>query len=197
MGVVHGIHVFTPMMLEAAKKDPLYRGRIINTASMAGLASMPLAAMYNVSKHAVVTLSETLYHDLNFVTNQVRTSVLCPFFVPTNIDKAASSPLSEAGHTNKGTVSQQVGDAFTKRAVSSGKKSAADVAELVFDAIIKDQFYIFSHPDKLGVYEVRSQDILKAQNPTDPYVTKPEIGEQIGKTLRESYGFGDKGSVAL
>ena len=71
MGVVHGMRVFTPMMLEAAAKDPAYEGHIVNTASMAGLVNPPNMGVYNVSKHAVVSLSETLYQDLRLVTEQV------------------------------------------------------------------------------------------------------------------------------
>ncbi|MEO7127634.1 MAG: SDR family NAD(P)-dependent oxidoreductase, partial [Rhodoferax sp.] len=83
MGVVYGVHLFTPMMLEAAKKDPAWRGHIVNTASMAGLLNPPNMGVYNVSKHAVVSLTETLYQDLSLVTDQVSASVLCPFFVAT------------------------------------------------------------------------------------------------------------------
>ena len=61
MGVVHGVRIFTPMMLRAAKADPTYQGHIVNTASMAGLLNAPNMGVYNVSKHAVVSLSETLY----------------------------------------------------------------------------------------------------------------------------------------
>ena len=75
MGVVHGIRTFTPMMLDAAKADPAYQGHIVNTASMAGLLNPPNMGVYNVSKHAVVSLSETLYQDLSLVTDQVSASV--------------------------------------------------------------------------------------------------------------------------
>ena len=68
MGVVHGVRLFTPMMLAAAKADPAYQGHIVNTASMAGLLNPPNMGIYNVSKHAVVSLSETLYQDLALVT---------------------------------------------------------------------------------------------------------------------------------
>ena len=60
MGVAHGVRVFTPMMLDAAKKDPAWQGHIVNTASMAGLLNAPNMGIYNVSKHAVVSMSETL-----------------------------------------------------------------------------------------------------------------------------------------
>jgi NAD(P)-dependent dehydrogenase (short-subunit alcohol dehydrogenase family) len=88
MGVVHGVRVFTPMMLQAAKTDPAYQGHIVNTASMAGLVNAPNMGVYNVSKHAVVALSETLYQDLALVTDQIGASVLCPFFVPTGISQS-------------------------------------------------------------------------------------------------------------
>ena len=87
-GVIHGVRTFTPLMLAAAKADPAYRGHIVNTASMAGLLNQPNLGAYNVSKHAVVSLSETLYHDLSLVTDQVRCSVLCPYFVPTGIHQS-------------------------------------------------------------------------------------------------------------
>ena len=61
MGVAHGVRVFTPMMLAAAKADPDWEGHIVNTASMAGLLNAPNMGVYNVTKHAVVSLSETLY----------------------------------------------------------------------------------------------------------------------------------------
>ncbi len=85
-GVIHGVRLFTPMMLAAAKADPAYRGHIVNTASMAGLLTPPNMGAYNVSKHAVVSLTETLYQDLSLVTDQVGASVLCPYFVPTGIN---------------------------------------------------------------------------------------------------------------
>ena len=86
MGVVHGVRVFTPMMLDAARNDPAWRGHIVNTASMAGLLTPPNMGVYNVSKHAVVSLSETLYQDLSLVSDQVGASVLCPYFVSTGIN---------------------------------------------------------------------------------------------------------------
>ena len=75
MGVVHGVRVFTPMMLEAAKQDPAWRGHIVNTASMAGLLNPPNMGVYNVSKHAVVSLSETLYQACRW--SRTRSALRC------------------------------------------------------------------------------------------------------------------------
>ena len=183
MGVAHGIRVFAPMMLEAAAKDPKYEGHIVNTASMAGLLNPPNMGVYNVSKHAVVAMSETLYQDLQLVTEQISASVLCPFFVPTAIgDSQRNRPGALAA--DKPTKSQLIGRAMNDRAVGSGKVSAADVARFVFDAIGERRFYIYSHPKALGSVQTRFEDILQARNPTDPFAGKPEIGVELRAALR-------------
>ena len=183
MGVVHGVRLFTPMMLAAAKKDPAWQGHIVNTASMAGLLAPPNMGVYNVSKHAVVAFSETLYQDLSLVTDQISASVLCPFFVATGISQSQRNrPAGLRG--SKPTKSQLVGQAMTSKAVDSGKVSAADVAQLVFDAVAKNQFYIYSHPKAIKSVQTRLEDILQARNPTDPFADKPEIGQQLRTALQ-------------
>ncbi len=183
MGVVHGVRVFTPMMLDAARNDPAWRGHIVNTASMAGLLTPPNMGVYNVSKHAVVSLSETLYQDLSLVSDQVGASVLCPYFVPTGInDSHRNRPGALAA--DKPTRSQLIGQAMIAKAVSSGKVTAAEVAQKVFDAVAAGQFYIFSHPQALGAVRTRMEDIVQARNPTDPFADKPELGEQLRAQLR-------------
>ena len=185
MGVVHGVRVFTPMMLEAAQKDPTWQGHIVNTASMAGLLNPPNMGVYNVSKHAVVSLSETLYQDLALVTSQIGASVLCPFFVATGIGHSERN--RPAGlDAEKPTRSQLIQQAMTGKAVDSGKVTAANVAQLVFDAISSKQFYIYSHPKAIKSVQTRMEDILQARNPTDPFADKPEIGEQLKKALRSA-----------
>ncbi len=183
MGVVHGVRLFTPMMLDAAKKDPAWQGHIVNTASMAGLLALPNMGVYNVSKHAVVALSETLYQDLSLVTDQISASVLCPFFVATGISQSQRNRPTEL-RGSKPTKSQLVGQAMTSKAVDSGKVSAADVAQRVFDAVAKNQFYIYSHPKAIKSVQTRMEDILQARNPSDPFANKPEIGQQLRDALR-------------
>ncbi len=183
MGVVHGVRVFTPMMLDAAKKDPAWRGHIVNTASMAGLLNPPNMGVYNVSKHAVVALSETLYQDLSLVTDQIGASVLCPFFVATGIGMSHRNRPAELG-ADKATKSQKIQQAMTGKAVDSGKVSAANVAQLVFDAVCNNQFYIYSHPKAIKSVQTRMEDVLQARNPTDPFADKPEIGQQLRAALR-------------
>ena len=186
MGVAHGVRVFTPMMLEAAQKDPKYQGHIVNTASMAGLLNAPNMGVYNVSKHAVVSLSETLYQDLQLVSDQVSASVLCPFFVPTGISQSHRNRPEEFKQRGiKPTKSQMIGQAMSDKAVGSGKVSAADVAQMVFDAVRKGQFYIYSHPKAIASVQTRLEDIMQARNPTDPFAHKPELGVDLRKALRE------------
>src|ERR1019366_6578408 len=184
MGVVHGVRVFTPMMLEAAAKDTAYKGHIVNTASMAGLVDMPNMGVYNVSKHAVVALSETLYQDLRLVTDQIGASVICPFFVPTGITESQRNRPDELRVANKLTRSQLIGKAMNDRAVAKGKVSAADVAQFVFEAIEADRFYIYSHPKALGIVQTRLEDVVQARNPTDPFAGRPEIGAELRAALR-------------
>jgi NAD(P)-dependent dehydrogenase (short-subunit alcohol dehydrogenase family) len=183
MGVVHGVRVFTPMMLEAARRDPGYEGHIVNTASMAGLLNPPNMGIYNVSKHAVVSLSETLYHDLRLVTDQVRASVLCPYFVPTGITRSERNRPADLDH--QPTKSQIVARAMSDKAVSSGRVTAATVAQFVFDALAEERFYIYSHPQALGNVQSRMEDIVAGRNPSDPFASRPEVGEMLKKALRD------------
>ncbi len=184
-GVVHGVRLFTPMMLEAAKADPSYQGHIVNTASMAGLLTPPNMGIYNVSKHAVVSLTETLYQDLQLVSDQVGASVLCPYFVPTGISQSHRNRPADLA-ADKPTASQLIGQAQSDKAVGSGKVSATDVAQKVFDAVASGQFYIYSHPQALGNVQSRMEAIVQGLNPPDPFAARPEVGEGLRKALRES-----------
>jgi short-subunit dehydrogenase len=150
---------------------------------MAGLLVPPVSGVYNVSKAAVVALTETLHHDLRLVTEQVHASVLCPFYVPTGISQShRNRPGDLPG--SKPTTSQIVSQAQTDKAVSSGKLTAADVAAMVFDAIDHDKFWIFSHPKALAGVQTRMEDAMLLRNPTDPYASRPDIGDALKARLR-------------
>jgi NAD(P)-dependent dehydrogenase (short-subunit alcohol dehydrogenase family) len=184
-GVIHGVRLFTPMMLQAAQQDPQYQGHIVNTASMAGLLTPPNMGVYNVSKHAVVALSETLYQDLQLVSDQVGASVLCPYFVPTGISQSQRNRPGDQP-TPQATASQRISLAQTDKAVQSGKITAAEVAQKVFDAVARNQFYIFSHPQALGNVQSRMDAIVQSHNPPDPFAAKPDIGANLRQALRSS-----------
>jgi NAD(P)-dependent dehydrogenase (short-subunit alcohol dehydrogenase family) len=182
-GVIHGVRLFVPMMLEAAAKDPQWRGHVTNTASMAGLLTPPNMGIYNTAKAAVVSLTETMYQDLRLVTDQIGASLLCPYFVPTGI---AASDRNKPGAlaSEKPTRSQLIGKAMSEKAVGSGKVTATEVAQNVFHAIENDQFYVYSHPKALGNVKSRMEGIVSGTNPADPFLERPEIGQNLRAALR-------------
>lgn len=182
-GVIHGVRIFTNLMLECAKKDPQFEGHIVNTASMAGLLNAPTMGVYNVSKHAVVSLSESLYQDLKLVEAPIGASVLCPYFVPTGISQShRNRPEDVPGSAP--TASQRAAQAMSDKAVNSGKVTAEEVAENTFKAIADEQFYIFSHPGALGNVQERMEDIVLQRNPGDPYKAAPHIRDMLRAKLK-------------
>ncbi len=184
-GVIHGMRIFTPLMLACAQKDPSYQGHIVNTASMAGLLNAPTMGIYNVSKHAVVSLSESLYQDLKLVDAPIGASVLCPYFVPTGISHShRNRPEDVQNAPAPATASQRAAQAMSEKAVSSGKVSAADVAGMTFEAIDAGQFYIYSHPQALANVQQRMEEIVTIRNPGDPYAAVPHIREMLRTKLQ-------------
>lgn len=169
-GVVHGIRVFVPILL-AQDCDC----HVVNTASVAGLISPQMMGVYNVSKHAVVAASETLYQDLRIAEARVGVSVLCPAFVPTGIFESHRNRPQELRNTAPPTESQKAAQRQGEQAVRSGKLSAADVAERTFDAVRENRFYVLTHPRILQSVELRMQDILAQRNPSDPFSFKPDV----------------------
>ncbi|MCJ7837783.1 MAG: SDR family NAD(P)-dependent oxidoreductase, partial [Burkholderiales bacterium] len=163
-GVIHGVRVFTPIMLAQGGE-----AHIVNTASVSGLISPPGSAMYNVTKHAVVTLTETLYHDLALKQASIGCSVLCPAYVPTGIvDSERNRPAPLQNPTQEKTAEQQAREALLRKAVTSGKLSADDVAQKVFEAVRERRFYILTHPRIKPSIQWRMEDILQDRNPTSP-----------------------------
>jgi NAD(P)-dependent dehydrogenase (short-subunit alcohol dehydrogenase family) len=183
-GVIHGVRIFTRLMLDCAKRDPEFEGHIVNTASMAGLLNAPTMGVYNVSKHAVVSLSETLYHDLQLVDAPIGASVLCPYFVPTGISQSHRNRPEDVKMTGGPTASQMAAQAMTVKAVESGKVSAADVAKITFGAIADGQFYIYSHPGALGNVAERMDEIVHQRNPADPYKATPHIRDMLRAKMK-------------
>jgi NAD(P)-dependent dehydrogenase (short-subunit alcohol dehydrogenase family) len=179
-GVIHGVRVFTPLMLAAAARDADYEGHIVNTSSMAGLLSPQLMGAYNVSKHAVVALSETLFHDLSAAGAKVGCSVLCPAFVPTGISQSHRSRPADMQNTSAPTASMKVAQATMQKAVASGKMTAAEIAAITFDAIRANRFYIITHAKIMATVKMRFADIEAEANPRDPFALKEETRPKLG-----------------
>jgi len=155
-GVVHGVRAFTPHLIAQDE------GHIVNTASVAGLISPPGSGAYNVTKHAVVALSESLHHDLRERNSRVGVSVLCPAYVPTGIaDSRFPGPVAKSQE-------RLAKEAALKKAVAAGKLSADDVARAVVAAVKQTRFYVLTHPAIKGAVRARMEDVLEERAPRDP-----------------------------
>jgi NAD(P)-dependent dehydrogenase (short-subunit alcohol dehydrogenase family) len=162
-GVIHGVRVFTPILLEQDE------GHIVNTASMAGLINVAGLGPYNVTKGGVVSLSETLYGDLEAAGSNVGVSVLCPGFVNTKIWDADRHKTGELAELHpKGTNEEREAARKMIRSVMEQSKPASEVADAVHDAILEKRFYILTHASAKIEFEARAQRLLNDQNPAQP-----------------------------
>lgn len=166
-GVIHGVRVFVPRMIEQ-KTDC----HVVNTASVAGLLSPPGMGSYCVSKHAVVTLSECLYQDLRAASARVGVSVLCPAYVPTAISDSERNRPALLREDRKRSEADVARDAQLRHAVQSGRITAEQVADSVFGAIEAERFYILPHQKIKAAIEARMQDILLERAPTDTFTRR-------------------------
>ena len=160
-GVIHGVRAFAPRLIA---QDA---GHIVNTASVAGLISPPGMGAYNVTKHAVVALSESLHHDLRSRGSAVGVSVLCPAYVPTGIADSERNRPPEYQKTRK-SAEMLAREAGLRKAVAAGKISAQQVAQAVVAAVKEDRFYVLTHPAIKGAIRARFEDILEERSPRDP-----------------------------
>ncbi|HUF33423.1 MAG TPA: SDR family NAD(P)-dependent oxidoreductase [Acidimicrobiales bacterium] len=158
-GVVHGLRAFLPHLI--AHGD----GHVVNTASVAGHTSPPGMAPYNASKHAVVTISETLYNELTADGSTVGVTVLCPGLVSTRImesDRNRPEQLPKAG------IELSPEDELRRAAITelfAAAKPPAEVADLVHDAILAKQLYLFTDDVFLESIRTRHECIQHMRNP--------------------------------
>lgn len=169
-GVIHGVRTFVPIML--AQGDECH---VVNTASVAGLLSPQMMGVYNVSKHGVVTLTETLYQDLRVTGARIGVSLLCPAFVPTGIAQSHRHRPASLRDESAPTASMIAAQKASEKAVSSGRISAGEVAQMTFDAIRENRFYVITHPKILASVELRLHDVIAQRNPTDPFSLEPRV----------------------
>ncbi|RKP52587.1 SDR family oxidoreductase [Trinickia fusca] len=168
MGVAHGVRVFTPIMLR--QNEPAH---IVNTASVAGLLSPPGMGIYNASKHAVVSLTETLHHDLRNAGAPIGCSLLCPAFVPTGIAEAERARPARWRNDAAPTASQLLAGKALRKAVRSGRLNAADIADATFEAVREGRFYVVTHPAIMPSVRLRHEDIEQLRAPSDPSAEPP------------------------
>jgi NAD(P)-dependent dehydrogenase (short-subunit alcohol dehydrogenase family) len=136
-GVINGINVFMPTLLEQNE------GHVINTGSLAGLGGVPGMGAYCASKFAVVGISETLWHELNLRGSAVGVSALCPGFVNTRIFESHRNMPGELRSYNERPDAQAVAS-IAQDAVTHGI-DASIVAEAVEHAVRTKEFWILTH----------------------------------------------------
>ncbi len=134
LGVVRGCRTFVPMLREGGG------GRIVNTASLAGLVHAPNMASYNAVKAAVVAVSETLRHEL--APDHIDVSVICPSFFRTNL---AQSLQGKDVETEQSAV-----DLITK-----APRSAEQVAAKALDGVRAGKFIVLTDPDGVAAYNAK------------------------------------------
>lgn len=155
-GVIHGVHVFVPIMLK--QNEPAH---IVNTSSMAGLISAPMMSCYSVTKHSVVTLSETLAMELKQSGAPIGVSVLCPGFVQTELhesdrNRPATDEVDTLTPEFRAAIKQSVASLVT-----SGKQPS-EIADFVLAGIRDNRLHLLTHPELVPVFENRAQRIIAA-----------------------------------
>jgi len=164
-GVVHGIHTFVPVMLKQGGAC-----RVINTASVAGLVSTAFSGPYTMSKHAVVSMSESLHNELTIIQSAVRVSVLCPGFVQTKIMDSARNRPDELVNPPFAVppAPELIARLQRMRDKVEHGMSCERVAEQVFAAIREDRFYIVTHPEMREAIRQRAENVIAENNPCLP-----------------------------
>jgi NAD(P)-dependent dehydrogenase (short-subunit alcohol dehydrogenase family) len=158
-GIINGIRAFVPIML---KQDD--EGHVINTASLAGLLSMPGAAPYHASKSAVVAITESLHLEFAAIKSKLRASVLCPAWVKTQILDSARNRPASLSHEERRPVSR-LAEAYRKRITEQGLPPEF-VADRVFEAVRDEKLYIWTHPEFKDAVRWRMENIINERNPS-------------------------------
>jgi len=156
-GVIHGVRAFLPHLVLGG------RGHIVNTASMAGLVP-GLSPIYDATKHAVVAITENLFHAMRDAGLPVGVSVLCPGWVRTGIVDAERTWPADRGEQPPPAVTSAVIEPHLRRAIDEGMTPAA-VADLVATGIEEDRFWLFTHPDWMPWAVRRWDSIAEGENP--------------------------------
>jgi NAD(P)-dependent dehydrogenase (short-subunit alcohol dehydrogenase family) len=159
-GILHGIRAFVPRMLAAGTE-----GHVVNTISMAGLATTPFSGPYNVSKFAAMAATECLAHDLATIGAPIKVSAVCPGLVDTAIARSRRNRPAAL------TTEQHEGGAFVEQALAdgtAGSMSPDEVAALVVEAIHEERFLVPTRPSYAQQLTDRCEDLVARQVPRSP-----------------------------
>ena len=169
MGMMHCIRAFVPVMLDQDSDC-----HIVNTSSVTGTATYHPSALYHITKHGILAMSEQLYHDLRLKGAKIGVSVLCPGFVDTRIMDAERNRPARYRNTVEAASSSPHGEkmeAAFREMIASGM-SPDKVAEITLDAVKNDRFYIFTHPDLMYLARERMNALMEMKNPILPPFTE-------------------------
>ncbi len=148
-GVINGVQTFLGRIKAHGEG-----GHFVNTASMAGVMPIPGGSIYTTTKYAVVGLSEVMKTDL--ARYDIGVSVLCPGGVITNVGKSGRNrpanlkPEADNTKLNLGKLSETVMDDMLDASV---------IGDMVLEAILADDLYIFSHPHLKPIVDARTAAI--------------------------------------
>lgn len=137
-GVLHGVRAVVPTMIERGS------GHVFATASGAGLIAAPALGPYTASKHAVVGMMESLYHELAKVAPEVHASVICPGNVRTPM---AANSLAVAGVDDEVLNDEVAALASTIRSGNDAGQDPATVADVVVAALDEPKFWLLPQPE--------------------------------------------------
>lgn len=166
-GVIHGVMHFVPKMIEHG--EACY---VINTASVSGFTCPPEIGVYNVSKHGVVAISETLQNEASEKGHNIKVAVLCPDFVSTEIMTSKRNRPAELKSKVNKELSEEERRKWAK-AVEEGMKPS-EVADITFSALERDDFYIFTHKESMESIADRVERILTNRRPVSSLNNKWE-----------------------
>jgi NAD(P)-dependent dehydrogenase (short-subunit alcohol dehydrogenase family) len=160
-GVIHGVRAFVPRMLAGGDE-----GHIVNTASMAGLSTAPFMSVYDVTKHGVVALSESMFKEFEATGAPIGVSVVCPGLINTSIMRSSRNRPPELSEEGKaGPMAQAFGQALGDRL--TGGYPPSEVADQVVRGIREKRFYVVpAQPEVRKAATIRAQDIIALRNPT-------------------------------
>ena len=164
-GVIHGIHAFVPIMLEQDTEC-----HIVNTASMAALMSYPGRGIYRATKHAVLSITETLYHELSGSTDKIKVSLLCAGAVRTGIldsDRNRPAELLNDPEDKEASPVDHAMEEILRQSLEAGI-SPQEAADHVFRGIKEGKLYIITHPQFKPMIQVWMDDFINERNPVNP-----------------------------
>lgn len=179
-GAINGVRIFAPLMLGCAVRDPAYRGHIVNTAALHGLAGAPALGMDNVSAHGLLALSETLYHDLRLVDAPVTASLLCARSLP-KPPAYVHHHRGEARVQALGADGQQAVRHFVDAALPAAPATLEEVAQHAFEGMARGEFLLCADPQTLVAMAERIAALERGRTPADPLDLAPRIRGHLSR----------------